>query len=575
MNWKNKTVIVLLAVLLLTVSGILYVKQQFWKAQPADAVPIKQKERTPLDLRPAAIAKLQQLVQAASDSLYKLRIDSLFTELTSGTIVLRGIGLYPDSNAIHRLHSLQRLPDDVFRIELKSLRISGIGLDDIIHRRDIHLQSVSCNTPRIIVYHKAQPYNADECAATNARSLYARIKNQIDKLAIDSISLRQGVLIDYAGRQKNIFNELSLLLCDILIDSAAEKDRSRCLFAKKMQLDAGSITLSDGNYDLTMGGLSVNGPQQQVRVRNFAMLPRGGREAVARRQKERGSIFTIRVPEMTLKGANWWAAVNRESIIAEEANVHGARVEVYVDQHVPPGPIQRSNFPQQKLMDVDMRVSLKQVSVNGASLICEEFSAASNKVGRMLFSNLFLVAEGVTNIPSEVAARPVVRIKGDCRFMNTTPLTGIFALDLPKNKRGGFRVDVTMGALGHEIVNRFSEALGLVRFPSGQMQSAKGHIEGNNDVLKGKVSIRYSDLHLEPLKYKNGDSSRLKEKHISGKIANILFVKDNNPSRGALREPDFSLSRTTESNFFAFTWEGLKLGLLKTIGVPPKLGAKK
>jgi hypothetical protein len=572
MKGTYKAIIIILAIAVLAVGGVLLVKRQLWKAQPADAITIKQKEQSPVDLRPAAIAKLQAMVLQASDSLYKLRIDSLLTEMGSGTIVLRGVGLYPDSNSKRRLHSQQRLPDDVFEIELKSLRITGIGLDNIIHRRDIHLQSISCSTPQIIVHHKAQPYNAEDRAQAHRTTLFGRLKGKIDRLAIDSIRMRHGVLVDYTDGQKNVFHELSVLLTDILIDSVAEKDNTRCLFAKKMQLDAGSITLSDGIYDLSLGGITVLGNQKEVTVKDFAMLPKGGKEAAARQQKERTSIFTIKAPTVKLKGANWWAAVNRESLIASEADITGANVNVYTDGRVPAGPVERDNFPHQKLAGVKMPVSLKQVILKGATLVCEAFNPLSGEQGRMVFGDLSLDAPNVTNLPAEVAAKPVIQVKGSGMFMNTTPLSTVFTLDLRRNSHGAFKVDMKMGHLDKEPVNTFSEAMGLVHFKSGQMESANGHVEGNNDQLHGTITARYTDLHLEPLKRK-GDE--IKEKNVTGKLANILFVKDNNPSKGKLRQPDFSLDRTTESNFFAFVWEGLKLGLLKMIGVPPKLGMKK
>jgi hypothetical protein len=572
MKGTAKAITIVLLIAGLAASGVFIIKKKWWQAQPADAITIRQKESSPLDLRPAAIAKLQQLMLSASDSLYKLRIDSLLTEVASGTIVLKGVGIYPDSNARRRLHEQHRLPDDVFEIEVKSLRITGIGLGDIINRRDIHLQSIACSTPEIIVHHKAQPYNAEDRAEARRTTIFGRLKDKIDRIAIDSIRMRHGVLVDYTDGQKNVFHELSLLLTDILIDSAAEKDNSRCLFAKKMLLDAGGITLSDGIYDLSMGGISVMGNQKEVTVRDFALLPKGGKEAAARQQKERSSIFTIKAPIMKLKGANWWAAVNRESLFAREAEVSGANVNVYTDGRVPPGPVERDNFPQQKLAGVSMPVSIKQVNLKGATLVYEAFNPLSAEKGRMVFNNLSLQAPGVTNLPAEVAAKPVVQVRGSCMFMNVSPITAVFALDLRRNRKGAFKVDVTMGPLDREPVNTFSEAMGLVRFPTGHMESAKGYVEGNNDQLHGRVTAHYTDLHLEPLKRK-GDE--IKEKNVTGKLANILFVKDNNPSRGKLREPDFSLDRTTESNFFAFVWEGFKLGLLKMIGVPPKLGMKK
>lgn len=572
MKGAYKAIIIILAVAGLAVGGVLVLKRQWWKAQPADAIAIKQKEKSPVDLRPAAIAKLQALVLTASDSLYKLRVDSMVTEVSSGTIVLKGVGLYPDSNVKRRLHQQQRLPDDVFEVELKSLRITGIGLDDIVHRRDIHLQSVSCSTPHIIVHHKAQPYNSKQQGSDCPMSVYSRIKDNLDRLAIDSVSVRNGILIDYTDGGKNVFNELAIRLTDILIDSTAEQDRSRCFYAKKMELDAGSITLSDGMYDLSMGGISVLGNQKEVTVRDFAMLPRGGKEAAAGSQKERGSIFTIKTPAIRLKETNWWAAVNRESLIAREMEISGTYIDVYTDGRLPPGQVVRDNFPQQKLMDVHFPVSIKRVAISGATLLCEAFNPESNELGKMTFNSLGLDISNITNKASEIATHPVATAKGSCRFMNTTPLTANFTFDLPRTSRGGFKVEISMGNLSKDVVNGFSEAMGLVHFNSGQMEWAKSQIAGNNDQLQGKVAAHYTDLHLEPLKRKE---DKIKEKNVTGKVANVLFVKDNNPSRGKLRAPDFTLSRTTESNFFAFVWEGLKRGLLDMIGIPPKLAIKK
>lgn len=573
MKGTTKTIIIVLIVAVLAAGGILFIKQRWWKAQPTSAIAIVQKEKTPLDLRPAAIAKLQGLVKDASDGLYNLRIDTLETEIASGTIIFKGVGLYPDSNGRKRLHGLHRLPDDVFEIELSSLRITGIGLGDIIHRRDIHLQSISCNGPHIKVYHEAQSYNAKSC--DSGLTLYQRIKKDFDRIAIDSVRFRHGLLTDYSKGRKNIFQEVSLLMTDILVDSAAAQDKSRCLFAKEMRLQSGKIELGDGNYDIGMGGIQVDGPRNEVLVRGFYLHPHGGKEAFARRQKERSSIYTIDMPLLRLRGANWWAAVNGESFFAQEAEISNVHADVYSDGRVPAGPVECCNFPQQKLMDVPFPVSIPRAVLKNATLIFEAFNPESNKLGRMFFTGLNMNIQGATNVPAEVAKHPVAHIHASSTFMSTTPLAADFALQLPRNKQGAFTVDIRMGALRNDVVNTFSEALGLVRYPTGEMQDATAHVEGNNKVVHGTVSAHYSDLHIEPLKPEQGDDGHLKEKKVTGKLANILFVKDNNPSHGNLRQPDFLLNRSNEANFFSFCWEGIKLGLLKMIGVPPKLGMKK
>jgi hypothetical protein len=571
MNQSAKVVVVIAAVIVFAVAALWYGKQQLWRAQPVGAAPIAQKEKSPIDLRPAAIAKLQELVLKGSDSLYKLRIDSLLTEVGSGTIILKGVAVWPDSSAMHRLHSQQRLPDDIYRFRISSLRFTGIGLSDIIQRRDLDLRAIESISPAIEVYHKPQPYNAGKRKAAGGRTLFGRLKGQLDMLAIDTISIRHGNLIDYSDGRKSVYKDVSLMLQDVLIDSAAERDPSRFLFAKKMLLEAGDIKAPVGNshYELGIGSVSIYGERREVSIRNLSLKPQGGRQAFLKTQKERTVVFDIDVPAIHLREIDWWALVHGESLLADYAEVEGGRVEVFLDEHLPAeAGIERANFPQQKLMAMKSPVSLKHVQLKGVSFVYEEFTMKSGKQSTIPFNNINATLEGASNIPLEVAARPLARFRGSTRFAGAAPMTVDLQFELPKGRKGAFKGDLTMGAITPDRVNPFSEGMGMVRFTSGQHQSSMAHIEGNNDNVHGQVSIRYSDLHLEPLKSKTDDEGRLKGKKVMKKLANVLFVKDNNPSKGEFRQPQFSLDRSMESNFFGFVWKGLKQGLLKTIGVP-------
>jgi hypothetical protein len=287
MNQRNKIVIILIALVVLATGGLWYGKKQLWKAQPADAIAIQQKEKNPVDLRPAAIAKLQELVLIGSDSLYKLSIDSLLTEIASGTVVLKGVSVSPDSQVLRRLHAQQRLPDDVFRLRLASLRVTGIGLDDILNRRDLHLSAIECLQPHIEVYHELKPYNAGKRKAAKEKTLFARLNAQLDKLAIDSVSLKHGNLVDHSGGAKAVYKDVSLFFGDVLIDSAAENDRSRFLFAKTMHLKASDIQapLGNTNYDLGIGSISISGNSRKASIQNLSIKPHGGRQAFVSKLK--------------------------------------------------------------------------------------------------------------------------------------------------------------------------------------------------------------------------------------------------------------------------------------------------
>ncbi len=562
--------LVALAVLLGVFGGIRLVRRWLWDARPANALPIRERERSPVDLRPAAIAKLQGLVQAGSDSLYRLRVDSLGTALASGTLVFTGVGVYPDSAVLRRRAVQHRLPDDVFRVEAASVRLSGITLHDLVHRRDLVFRALVLDRPQITVWHRPQSYNRQSPGPR--RSLFSRIHSQIDRLVIDTVQFRNGTVADYTGGKRTSFQGIALTLGGIRVDSASESDPSRVLFAETVALRAGPVRfpLGRSGYELRLSGVAID-EKRDVRIRGLALHPRGGRAAFTRRQRERTTVFTLDVPGLTVHGADWWAALHGDALRAREMRLAAPRLDVYLDKRLPTtAGIDRANFPQQLLMDLPVPVSLGRVTVDGGRVDYEEFNDATDALGRVSFSRIALTATGVTNISREVAAQRTARVRATGWLLDATPLAAHLDLELARRRKGAFQADVQVGQVGYQTLDPLAESLGQVRLTSGRLDGGQVALRGNNDAITGNFSVRYHDLHLELLQSRRNAEGRLKQKLLLSKLGNVLFVKDNNPSRGVLRQPTVSLKRTDQPSFFNFLWNALVVGLLKTFGVPER-----
>jgi hypothetical protein len=154
--------------------------------------------------------------------------------------------------------------------------------------------------------------------------------------------------------------------------------------------------------------------------------------------------------------------------------------------------------------------------------------------------------------------------------MHKVPLTANFKFDLAKVHSGAFTADLFMDTLHKEIVNPVAAPLGLFSVKKGEMQSGTAHLRGNDFTINGTVSFNYTDLHLNPLKKKNGDD-KLKKKTFTSLFANTFLIQNANPGKGNdVRKPQFSVSRGDNSNFFSFVWASVLTGILKTIGIPVK-----
>ncbi|MEO6454103.1 MAG: hypothetical protein ABIN97_08535, partial [Ginsengibacter sp.] len=83
----KKLYLIIIALLILIATAYLYLRYDFLKTK--DFKPDNSKSATAVDLRPAIIAKLQQLVKDGSNGLYKLSIDELNPDVISSTLKVK------------------------------------------------------------------------------------------------------------------------------------------------------------------------------------------------------------------------------------------------------------------------------------------------------------------------------------------------------------------------------------------------------------------------------------------------------------------------------------------------------
>jgi len=568
--------ILVLCVLIFSIIGFFLFKQNLKASKPAHGPPILQQETSTIDLRPAGIAKLQQLIRNGSDSLYQLQIDSLVTEIPSGTIILKGIHAYPDSNRIQELLQLRRLPDDVFEISAGSLRISGITLGDLLHERRIHLNGIECLSPDIKVWHRLQAFNADKRERAKGQSIYSRIHQLIDGISIDSLSILHGNLYDLSMGSTRIYKDISVLLHKIRIDSVADADSSRFLFAKHAILKAGKMMLAskDSRYDLSIGGISIDGEAHELNIHDLSLMPHNGKDAMEQQLKRQSEIFEIKVPQLSFKGINWWATVHRESLLTKQITATDASIYVYLDKRKPARSVSnKKDFPQQLLMGLGLPVSVETLTLKNAGFVYEEYTKKTDKQSSFRISQINATANGITNMKRAIAANPLSHFRARGIFMDITPIDGEFVFELSPAKRGAFSAMLKIGQIEHEEVNPFSEAMGMIRFTDGQLQQAVVMCAGNNDNIHGSIAPEYTKLRIAPLKAVVNAEGKQRKRELISLVANAFVIKHDNPGLGgAKRVSTFSRDRSTEGNFFNFMWMSIKSGFLKNVGIPVKLG---
>src|SRR3954469_21813540 len=91
------------------------------------------------DFEPQIRKKLQALVLAASDSLYKLDFDTLDADVLKSKLVIKNLRLLPDTAILMRMESRGEKPTDVFKLTMNSLVIDGLNVEDFTSAKEIGL----------------------------------------------------------------------------------------------------------------------------------------------------------------------------------------------------------------------------------------------------------------------------------------------------------------------------------------------------------------------------------------------------------------------------------------------------
>lgn len=538
------------------------------------------KHTSPIDLRPAIIAKLQSLVKTGSDGLYDLSIQKIEPDILSSTVSVFDAKLIPNAQALKLLDSLKKAPDDIFTISLDSLHITGINVDDLLHTSDIQLDSIVISKPVIVCDHQPKEYNRLQREREERKTLYQKLIGQLKSVNIQSILIQK---CTYTSKQKNkrqkIFNEVTMQFKNFRIDSSTQFDKQRVFFSKQVNISCNNFLsrTTDSLYIFKMDSIQINATDHSLIANNVALIPRGSKTQFEKKLKYRDNRFTLLFPKVIAKNIDWWALTNNESFTSDEIELYNPAIKDYVDRSLPTSDKNNNikDFPHQLLMKVPLKINVKKLQLRKFNLSYEEFNPQSNKTGTITFNNINGTITNISNIPAVMKTYQHTTAKLNGFFMNAIPLTTNFSFDLKKYKTGNFSMQMNIGSIDKSILNPIAESLGLFTVKTGTVTKANTKIEGDNFTSNVDLLMLYNDLHLTPLKKDSGENTTMHKKTITSFFANVFLIKNANPTHGSdVRTAQVNAQRNIQESFFGFVWKSILTAILKTIGIPEKYADK-
>jgi hypothetical protein len=314
----KKLFFIFLLIIIIVSGGYFYIRFVFLKAK--DFKPDYSKSKSIADLRPAIIAKLQQLVKDGSGGLYHLSIVKIDPHISQLSIDISGAVLTPDSAIIKNLNKPNRLPDNLFKISVSSLRIDGLDINDLLSKDHLSLKHILIHAPVIEVYHQKKSHTGHFPLKIDTSMIYQKMMKKMKRISIDTVEVANGTLIDYAGARKNIMNkvnEVFVLMKDVLIDSSTQYDAKRFFFAKQATLSAKNFygRSSDSSYYFNCASITISTAENKLVALGFEVHPRFSKRQSESHLSEVNEKYKLTIPGITLEGID---GMNMNDVLSKD-----------------------------------------------------------------------------------------------------------------------------------------------------------------------------------------------------------------------------------------------------------------
>ena len=220
---------------------------------------------------------IKSTVAEQTDSLYKIKYDSLHFDELTGEAYLKNIHIMPDTEIIKKT-KLEDLPYILLDITISSLKVNGVKTDKALLGSQMLGDSVVIDKPDIIIYF-LKPLQKKTNINTEATAIYNEIIGNLTRIQASHVFLNDLQIkgISYFDKEKSFdLYDANIQLTDVLIDSAHNLDTTRTLFCKQIQVQISSfISYDNARPEFRVKNLSYAGADNflsfgDIEVNRFA-----------------------------------------------------------------------------------------------------------------------------------------------------------------------------------------------------------------------------------------------------------------------------------------------------------------
>jgi hypothetical protein len=513
--------------------------------------------------------QLEKAIAKKSHGLYKVHYDSLGLDEVKGQLILSSFTITYDTNKLERLKNENKIPYLLFNISIPEIRITGIETPRALIEKEISGRHLAIMNPVIEVIYT----NAGKDSARNVpnEEIYRQILGDLHLIRFDSVVISGADIVTKNLRTQKTsihFAGASISLFNVAIDSAANADTSRLLFAKEISVVCNRFTWQSrsGLYNYQADLFKLQSSTSTMSMRSFFVHPSFSEDVFVKKFPVQKDRLDFALHNIEFRNTVFSRLLG-ESIIAETLSVGSASFKIYRDRNRPEDKSSKlGNYPHQEIQRIPIPFEIKKAVINNAYIEYKEKSSITHQAGIVKLLNTSARISNITNRKPSISRNNEMKVEMQGSLLGKTALSAKWVFYLG-DAHGRFAVSGRAGRGKAADLNVLVIPMGPVEFKSGEINSLNFDLSGTDNMMKGKLNLLYSDFHVALLK-KDDDSVHFKRKKVISLFANMKIKNDNPQDDKPARIANIYIRRDVTRSIFNLVWKGMFAGIKEITGAP-------
>ncbi|MDR6966520.1 hypothetical protein J2X31_000513 [Flavobacterium arsenatis] len=488
--------------------------------------------------------KLPEIISEKNETPYHITYDQLDVSLLSRDIKASGIVIVPKASMNDTINKAG------IYSKIESIEITDFSIWNVLFSDKIKAHSIAVNRPEVVLYKKNRK------AVNNSKNIRNEVVEPFQKLiAVSNVNLNKGDFkIIYVNDNTPVLSvkNVTVQLDGILITEETLEQKIPFSY-KSYAFDCDSLFfLTNQQYYIRANNVKTT--NSGLELKNFSMVSEFNRKQFVNQLAKEKDLFTLKAEDINIKNMDWGFKDDQFFFYTTNIVLDKVYANIYRSK-IPEDDLSKKKLYNKLLRDVPFPLKIDTLSVRNSLLEYEEEKTFEKGAGLLTFNKFNLTA---TNLQSGFLQKkmPDVKIKVDCRFMNTSPMKVDWSFNV-MDKSDGFNIKGSILNFDTDQISVFSKPY-INATTKGILDKVYFNFYGNDVNAKGDFALEYHDFKVKLYKKKKPE----KESKIKSAIGN-LFIK--NDSNGELKETEVELKRIQEKSFYNFLWRCIAEGLVKIL----------